>query len=183
MTVISMTPEILNRKAKILRKAASRIEKNLDNYYWGNAHSCNCGFVAQVVNNLSQDKLLEVLLKEERQGWHRGAWGESLEVCEATGLAISAIVQSLYDAGFSGDEIEEFERLSDKSIREKSMFRLGQCVFYDDAKSVIEYFRIKAEYYKAQAQQLQVQSVQSAVVTSAIQSKKAAEPVSVRVQA
>lgn len=184
MTMTNVTPKILNRKAEILRKAASRIEENFRNYYWADSHSCNCGFVAQVVNNLSQDELCKVLRQEEKQGRHRGVWGKSLEVCEATGLAISTIVQSLYDAGFSGDEIEEFERLSDESIREELMLRLVYYVSYSDRESVIEYFRVKAEHYEAEAQQLQAQAVQSQVGRSVVpaSSKKTIETVPVRVQ-
>lgn len=106
----------MKTKRDYLLKAADYIEQHPEEYYWGNVITCQCGVLAKVV--IEQD--LGVLNRFCYSG--SVSWGELLKdridvpVCTSTGLSITQIIEALYSAGFTKQELIDLEDLNSKEV-------------------------------------------------------------------
>jgi hypothetical protein len=93
-----------------LRKTALRIEKS-QHYQWGHMGSCNCGFLAQVITNLSKDEIHTSAM----EGF--GDWTEQLQdYCPTSGLKMDELIRIILAFGFTRDDLKYLERLSDPRV-------------------------------------------------------------------
>lgn len=133
-----------------LRRAADRIEAEPGCYEWSLAHKCNCGLLARELLNVDALRIHVMATHETR----RSVWSEN--ACPSTGEPVHEIIQKLFDAGVSSDDITELENLSSQAVRERagigswggyiSPVTAKRCYGdYDDREKVIAYFRAQAD--------------------------------------
>lgn len=93
-----------------LRRTADKL-KNGSQYMWGHMGSCNCGNLAQEVTNRTKAEIHAYAM----QG--HGDWNEQLnDYCETSAMPIDLIIFDLLTAGFSIEDLQNLEKLSDKDI-------------------------------------------------------------------
>ena len=93
-----------------LRSTADKL-KNGSQYMWGHMGSCNCGNLAQEVTNRTKAEIHAYAM----QG--HGDWNEQLnDYCETSAMPIDLIIFDLLTAGFSIEDLQNLEKLSDKDI-------------------------------------------------------------------
>jgi len=93
-----------------LRKTAERIEKSGD-YQWGHMGSCNCGFLAQQITNLSKAQIHASAMERY------GDWNDQLnDYCPTSGLRMDSLISEMILFGFDADDLKHLERLSDPDV-------------------------------------------------------------------
>lgn len=93
-----------------LRGTADKL-KNGSQYMWGHMGSCNCGNLAQEVTKRTKAEIHAYAM----QG--HGDWNEQLnEYCETSAMPIDLIIFDLLTAGFSIEDLQNLEKLSDKDV-------------------------------------------------------------------
>jgi hypothetical protein len=93
-----------------IRRAANKISTG-NSYHWGNMGNCNCGHLAQELTNLSASQIHEQALKKY------GDWEiQCIEYCPKSKLPIDTIITTMLEAGLDLEDIQNLERLSDKTI-------------------------------------------------------------------
>ncbi|MFD2523855.1 hypothetical protein [Emticicia soli] len=93
-----------------LRRTADKL-KNGSQYMWGHMGSCNCGNLAQEVTKRTKAEIHAYAM----QG--HGDWNEQLnEYCETSAMPINLIIFDLLTAGFSIEDLQNLEKLSDKDV-------------------------------------------------------------------
>jgi hypothetical protein len=95
-------------------EALSRTAKKLDagtQYMWGHMGNCNCGNLAQEVTKRTKAEIHAYAM----QG--HGDWNEQLnDYCETSVMPIDLIIFELLTSGFSMEDLQNLEKLSDKKI-------------------------------------------------------------------
>jgi hypothetical protein len=109
-------------KIKALKGLEAKLADSSVYYQWSEAFACNCGLLAQVVNNVTDNELADV-------AWISGPWEDILNdydnpslgdvVCPVTGLTWRKVVESLWNLGFTDSEIKGLEMLNQRSILER----------------------------------------------------------------
>lgn len=105
----------MRTKRDYLLQAADYIEQHLDEYEWSSTIDCQCGILAQVVLGQKLGELDEYARASV-------SWEELLEdwigspICTTTGLSITQIVEALYNAGFTKQELIDLEDLNSKEV-------------------------------------------------------------------
>ena len=103
------TPELINA----LRNTANKLKKST-NYEWGHMGSCNCGFLAQEVTQLSKAEIHQYAMRRT------GDWSEQInEYCPSSGLPIDLIISDMINIGMDLEDIKNLEKLSDPGVLSK----------------------------------------------------------------
>ena len=93
-----------------LRKTAQQLE-NGNRYEWGHMGSCNCGNLAQTITTFSRAEIQKYALEK------RGDWSEQLiDYCPTSGYPMDMIIEKMIDFGFSRQDLNHLEWLSDREI-------------------------------------------------------------------
>jgi len=93
-----------------LRKTARQLQ-NGNRYEWGHMGSCNCGNLAQTVTTFSRAEIQKYALEK------RGDWSEQLiDYCPTSGFPMDLIIEKMIDFGFSKQDLNYLEWLSDKEV-------------------------------------------------------------------
>jgi len=93
-----------------LRRTAKKLETG-SQYMWGHMGSCNCGNLAQEVTKRTKAEIHAYAM----QGY--GDWNEQLnDYCETSTMPIDLIVFELITSGFSIEDLQNLEKLSDKQV-------------------------------------------------------------------
>jgi hypothetical protein len=93
-----------------LRKTARQLQ-NGNRYEWGHMGSCNCGNLAQTVTTFSRAEIQKYALEK------RGDWSEQLvDYCPTSGFPMDMIIEKMIDFGFSKQDLNYLEWLSDKEV-------------------------------------------------------------------
>ena len=96
-----------------IRSAAKRLNKSPE-YQWGHMGSCNCGFLAQEITNLSKTEI------HRRAMLGRGDWNDQLsDYCPTSGLLMDDLISDLLGYGLAIEDLQYLERLSDPEVIEK----------------------------------------------------------------
>lgn len=102
-----------NQSLKIidaLRKTAHQLE-NGNRYEWGHMGSCNCGNLAQTITTFTRAEIQKYALEK------RGDWSEQLiDYCPTSGYPMDMIIEKMIDFGFTRQDLNHLEWLSDASI-------------------------------------------------------------------
>lgn len=94
----------------VLRNTATKLEKSSD-YQWGHMGSCNCGFLAQELTQLSKHQI------HSRAMQRYGNWSDQFnDYCPTSGLLIDDLISQLMDTGFDVDDLKHLEMLSDPDV-------------------------------------------------------------------
>ena len=93
-----------------IRRTANKLQRG-SQYMWGHMGSCNCGNLAQEVTKRSKAEIHAYAM----QG--NGDWNEQLnDYCETSAMPIDLIIFELITSGFSLDDLQNLEKLSDKQV-------------------------------------------------------------------
>jgi hypothetical protein len=93
-----------------LRNTANALE-NSNDYQWGHMGSCNCGFLAREISKLSKSQI------HARAMERSGDWTEQLnDYCPSSGILMDDLIATIFNFGFSIDELRHLERLSDPLV-------------------------------------------------------------------
>ena len=96
-----------------LRKTASQLELG-NRYEWGHMGSCNCGNLAQTITSFSRAEIQKYAIEK------RGDWSEQLiDYCPTSGLPMDMIIEKMINFGFSRQDLNHLEWLSDKQVLNK----------------------------------------------------------------
>lgn len=126
-----------------LRRAAARLEKSND-YQWGHMGLCNCGFLAQEITLFTKTEIhARAMLKP-------GDWSEQLnDYCPTSGLPMDELISELLKTGFTRENLQNLERLSDPEIL-KRMPVNRQKPKHNVKQDVILYLQTWASYLEAE---------------------------------
>jgi hypothetical protein len=103
---MNIRPEII----QTLRNAAQKINQS-PSYQWGHMGLCNCGFLAQEITSLTKEEI------HRRAMQRHGDWTEQLnDYCPASGLPMDDLITELIDLGFTRQELQHLEKLSDNEV-------------------------------------------------------------------
>lgn len=93
-----------------LRRTAKKIEAG-NQYMWGHMGSCNCGNLAQEITKRTKAEIHAFAMQRH------GDWNEQLnDYCETSVMPIDLIIFELLTSGFSLEDLQNLEKLSDKKI-------------------------------------------------------------------
>lgn len=93
-----------------IRATVSKLSES-DAYQWGHMGSCNCGFLAQEITDLTKTEIHQRAM----EGY--GDWNEQLnDYCPTSGLSMDAIITSMLNIGLDTDDLKHLERLSDPIV-------------------------------------------------------------------
>jgi hypothetical protein len=121
-----------------LRKTATQLSQGKP-YEWGHMGNCNCGNLAQTVLNMTKAELHRYAMERP------GDWNEQLnDYCPSSGLQIDQVIFSLLEKGFSTDDLQQLERLSNPEVLSKFKPLYGEPVF-NKKEHVIAYMQIWAD--------------------------------------
>ncbi|MEQ8927838.1 MAG: hypothetical protein RLO81_18625 [Fulvivirga sp.] len=94
----------------VLRRTASKLASS-KNYQWGHMGSCNCGFLAQEITQISSADI------HKRAMQKYGDWNEQLnDYCPTSGLLMDDLISTMLNFGFDSDDLKHLEKLSDKNV-------------------------------------------------------------------
>jgi hypothetical protein len=80
-------------------------------YQWGHMGACNCGFLAQRVTRLRKEDI------HARAMRGHGNWSEQLnDYCPTSGRPMDDLISDLLAFGFSVEDLQHLERLSDPEV-------------------------------------------------------------------
>lgn len=150
----------METKIRVLREAADYLEANPERYEWLHPSRCNCGILARVAGNMSQNQLNDIVNKSAEKGkisWSTMA--KNYAICRDTGLPIVEVLQILMEAGFSLAEMSQIEYLKDPTLR-----KVLRTSSFATAENVILYFRAWADLLQQELNQQNVFSVQETKV-------------------
>lgn len=103
----------MNQRLEIiqaLRNAALKIAQS-STYQWGHMGLCNCGFLAQEITKLTKEEI------HRRAMERHGDWTEQLnDYCATSGLPMDDLITELIDFGFTREELQHLEKLSNPEI-------------------------------------------------------------------
>jgi hypothetical protein len=103
---MSIQPELI----QALRCAARKINQSTT-YQWGHMGLCNCGFLAQEITKLTKEEI------HRRAMERHGDWTEQLnDYCQTSGLPMDDLITELIDFGFTREQLQHLEKLSDKEV-------------------------------------------------------------------
>ncbi len=93
-----------------LRRTAKKLNTGSE-YMWGHMGSCNCGNLAQEITKRSKAEIHAYAM----QG--NGDWNEQLnDYCGTTQMPIDLVIHEMLTSGFSVEDLQNLEKLSDKQI-------------------------------------------------------------------
>ncbi|MTI32476.1 hypothetical protein [Xanthovirga aplysinae] len=93
-----------------IRRAAKRIATE-DQYQWGHMGSCNCGYLAQEITQLSRAEIHDYATRKY------GDWTtQSDAYCPNSGYPMDLLISKLLEAGMEIEDIKHLERLSNPKI-------------------------------------------------------------------
>jgi hypothetical protein len=93
-----------------IRRTAQKLEQS-NAYQWGHMGSCNCGFLAQEVTQLTKAEIHRSAMQSH------GDWSEQLnDYCPTSGLPLDNIITKLINFGFDREDLKHLERLSDPLV-------------------------------------------------------------------
>lgn len=93
-----------------IRRAANKLAES-ENYQWGHMGSCNCGFLAQEITQLTKGEI------HQRAMARRGDWHDQLnDYCPTSGLPIDDAISEMLNAGLDTQDLQHLERLSDPKV-------------------------------------------------------------------
>lgn len=96
-----------------LRKTALSLESG-NRYEWGHMGSCNCGNLAQTITSFTRAEIQKYALEK------RGDWSEQLiDYCPTSGFPMDLIIEKMIDFGFTKQDLNHLEWLSDTNILNK----------------------------------------------------------------
>lgn len=93
-----------------IRGAAKSLDQS-PNYQWGHMGSCNCGFLAQEISQLSKEDI------HQRAMQKYGDWNEQLnDYCPTSGLPMDTLISCMLDIGLDTEDLKNLEKLSDPKV-------------------------------------------------------------------
>jgi hypothetical protein len=98
-------------KIQALEKTIYNLENDVYPYYWYDSDSCNCGILAKTILNGKKPREAGFLKGDPNS--YLVVWG-TMATCMKTGLKMPEAFQALHDAGFTYEEVNNLEKLSDK---------------------------------------------------------------------
>lgn len=94
-----------------MRRAAEKLRTS-QLYQWGHMGSCNCGFLAQEITQLSKKEIHARALRSRS-----GDWNEQLiDYCPGSGLPMDEVISEMLAAGLDSQDLMQLERLSNPTI-------------------------------------------------------------------
>jgi hypothetical protein len=126
-----------------IRKAAQRLEASAA-YQWGHMGSCNCGFLAQQVTQLSKEEI------HRRAMMRYGDWSEQLnDYCPTSALPIDDTISELIAFGFDADDLRHLERLSDGRVL-RNLPLPERNLHHNVKRDAVKYMRAWADLLEAE---------------------------------
>lgn len=121
-----------------LRTAADWIESGEVEYNWSHTSSCNCGILAQVINNVSA---YDITAKFGKGATWRGL------VCEITNQPMPKIIQTLLDVGMTAKDFTNLEFLTYDGIEPHNWYLKENSKHnkFSKRENVISYMRTWAD--------------------------------------
>ncbi len=93
-----------------LRNTAKNLEDS-DQYQWGHMGSCNCGFLAQEISNLSKEQIHSGAMQKY------GDWNDQLnDYCPTSGMLMDDLISQMLSVGLDTDDLKHLEKLSDTKV-------------------------------------------------------------------
>jgi hypothetical protein len=94
-----------------MRRAAEKLRTS-QLYQWGHMGSCNCGFLAQEITQLSKKEIHARALRTRS-----GDWNEQLiDYCPGSGLPMDEVISEMFAAGLDSQDLMQLEKLSNPTI-------------------------------------------------------------------
>ena len=115
----------MSSKLDVLKETLGKLNSGKFKYEWGRMGQCNCGIVSQVALGESA-KQVESAFEDSQV---KGPWTDNLRVfdnrsmkktCSVTGQKVFDIVKTLFNQGFTKDELIHLEWLSDPKVRQRA---------------------------------------------------------------
>jgi hypothetical protein len=96
-------------------RQTSKNLKNNEAYQWGHMGACNCGHLARVVTPFTKAEIHQYAIATRE-----GDWSEMVEsYCSVSNAPIDMVIAEMINSGFSLDDLQNLEYLSDKTILNK----------------------------------------------------------------
>lgn len=93
-----------------LRNTVKRLEQS-KKYQWGHMGSCNCGFLAQEISQLSKGEI------HCRAMQKHGDWNEQLnDYCPTSGMLMDDLITAMLNIGLDTTDLKHLEKLSDPEV-------------------------------------------------------------------
>lgn len=93
-----------------IRNTAKKLSDSND-YMWGHMGSCNCGHLAQEITKRTKAEIHALAMRGH------GDWNEQLnDYCGMTQMPIDLVIHEMLTAGFSVEDLQQLERLSNPEI-------------------------------------------------------------------
>ncbi|MBL3658690.1 hypothetical protein [Fulvivirga sediminis] len=120
-----------------IKKTASKLGKS-DVYQWGHMGSCNCGFLAQELTQLSKHEI------HSRAMQKYGDWNEQLnDYCPTSGLLMDDLISEMLYHGLDTDDLKHLEKLSSPKVL--AYLPKGSYLKHNVKQDVITYLHAWAE--------------------------------------
>lgn len=98
---------------KHIRNAAIKLQGSAT-YQWGHMGSCNCGFLAREVSNLTKAEI------HQRAMQKYGDWNEQVDdYCPESKLPMDELISQMLNAGLDRLDLKHLEKLSDPNVLNK----------------------------------------------------------------
>jgi len=98
-----------------IRTAANKLSQS-NNYEWGHMGSCNCGFLAQEITQLSRHEIHRYAMRNNQNG---GDWSEQVEgFCATSGYPMDMVISDILSTGLTRQDLINLEWLNDDAVLE-----------------------------------------------------------------
>jgi hypothetical protein len=96
-----------------IRNAAIKLQGSAT-YQWGHMGSCNCGFLAREISNLTKGEI------HQRAMQKYGDWNEQIDdYCPESRLPMDELISQMLNAGLDRRDLKHLEKLSDPDVLKK----------------------------------------------------------------
>ncbi len=126
-----------------IRNAANKLAES-PIYQWGHMGSCNCGFLAQEITQLTKAEI------HQRAMARHGDWHEQLnEYCPTSGLPMDDAISEMIRAGLDPQDLQQLERLNKPEVL-KALPEEKRHLRHNQRDDVVLYMRTWADLLEEQ---------------------------------
>lgn len=144
------------QKITLFQSAAQYLTQHPYQYQWNNSSACNCGTLVKL---LQPDAFIDQQYRRILFGMYSNEVYDKFNYCSTTGLPVNLILQVLFNAGFTKEEIVDIEFLGQLTKEEVGKYIPSIEYTYGQVDVAINYFQSKALEMQLQLNQPSSQSV------------------------
>jgi hypothetical protein len=149
-----------------IRNAAIKLQGSAT-YQWGHMGSCNCGFLAREISNLTKGEI------HQRAMQKYGDWNEQVDdYCPESRLPMDELISQMLNAGLDRKDLKNLEKLSDSKVL-KRLPEKQRHLIHNRRDDVVLYLNLWADM-------LEENLVESLSITDLVDRKSEKQPLIVK---